>query len=245
VPTYGTKGVTVLTRGSTATTEINLAADAPDGTPDCNSVYAVDNDIYVSCELLDGFAATLPGKVYVVDSATDVAKPERTVTLLHKNPFGLFERIPAAPLHSGDLVISTVNDFVEPGCVERFTPGPTPSAASCWVPGVDLKGYASRAAFQIIPAAEVTFFAVPGKFPAADLLAFDMPTDLLWAGALNPTTQVIGDVAVCPGTRFVVYDGAVAASGLRVYDGAAEQTTMALPIGIANGKFSSHGLVCY
>ncbi|MBC7975237.1 MAG: hypothetical protein H7138_09645 [Myxococcales bacterium] len=246
VPTYGTKGVTVLTRGSATTTVIDLSADATDGTPECNSAYAIGTDVYVSCQFLVDFKATVPGKVYVIDTATDTVKPERTITLVHKNPFTLFERIPSGSLHAGDLIVATVNDFTEPGCLERFTPGATPSAPSCWVTAMDLGGYASRSAFQFIPGAEVTFFAVPGTFPAADLRAFDNPTDLLWAGAMNPTTQAIADVAVCPSGEIVVYDSTLAASGLRVYSsGGAEITTAPLPIGIANGKFSTHGLECY
>src|SRR4051812_5023508 len=49
VPTLGTKGVTVLTRGSNTTTEIDLSADDPDHKPDCNSAYTVGTDVYVSC----------------------------------------------------------------------------------------------------------------------------------------------------------------------------------------------------
>ncbi|MEO7735252.1 MAG: hypothetical protein ABIY55_30140 [Kofleriaceae bacterium] len=247
VPTYKTKGVTVLTRGSKTTAEIDLSADAPDGTPECNSVYAVGTDVYVSCQLMADFPATVPGKVYVIDSKTDKLKPAATITLVHKNPFGLFEQVPAGAPHGGDLVMATVNDFVEPGCLERFAPGVT--ASSCWLLtgdlGDQLPNYASRTTFQFMPGAEVTYFAVPGTFPAADLLAYDMASDLLWAGAINPTTQVMADVTVCPTGETVVYDGAEAASGLRMYNAGTEATKTALPIGIANGKFSTHGLECY
>jgi hypothetical protein len=243
VPTYQSKGVTVLTRGSTDTKVIDLSADAPDGTPDCNSAYTVGTDVYVSCELLQGVTAMVPGKIYAIDSKSDTVKPSATVTLLNKNPFGLLEQTPAAAAHGGDLVISTVNDFVTPGCVERFTPGQTTS--SCWLTAADLGGYAARTTFQFTADAQVTYFTVPGVFPASDLFAYDMPAELLWAGSINPTTQIIGDVAVCPSGEAVVYDGTAAASGLRLYNGGAELTRDALPIGIANGKFSTHGLDCY
>jgi DNA-binding beta-propeller fold protein YncE len=241
VATLGTKGVTVVTRGSAVTTEIDLSADDPDLIPDCNSIYAVDNKLYVSCGLLDGFAAVRPGKVYVVDPATRAVVPGLTVTLVHKNPFGLFERIPAGAPHAGDLVISTVEDFATPGCVERFTPGATPGTSSCMVAGADLAGYPTRIAFD--GAASVMFLAVTTTFPDSDLRAFDMPTDSLWAGALNPAAQAIGDVVVCPDGSLVVADKAEAANGFRVYVSSAEQTTAALPIGLET--FSTHGLVCY
>jgi len=248
VATYKTKGVTVLTRGAKTTAEIDLSADAPDGTPECNSVYAVGTDVYVSCQLMADFPATVPGKVYVIDSKTDTLKAGATITLVHKNPFGLFEQVPAGAPHGGDLVMATVNDFVEPGCLERFAPGTTSSG--CWLLTGDLPdqlpSYASRVTFQFTPDAQITYFTVPGKTPAAaDLIAYDMASDLLWAGAINPTTQVIGDVTVCPGGETVMYDGAATASGIRMYNGATELTKDALPIGIANGKFSSHGLTCY
>ena len=81
VPTLGTNGVTVLTRGSTVAHQIDLSADDPDGKPDCNSVYLVGTLLYVSCDLLDGFPPVRPGKVYIVDTATDRVKPGLTVTL--------------------------------------------------------------------------------------------------------------------------------------------------------------------
>lgn len=242
VPDYGGKGVSVLTRGTTTRTEIDLSADDPDGAPDCASAIAVGGDVYVACQLLADHKPVRAAKVYVIASATDTVQPGKTITLQQRNPISLFERIPAGTMHAGDLVISTVNDFIVPGCVERITPGTT--ASSCWVKGEDLLGYASRTAFQIDAFVEVTFFAVPTKAPKADLLAFDMPTDLLWAGALNPMTQAIGDVAVCPGGDLVVFDTTPAASGLRMYSGAAELTRAAAPIGLTGG-FSTHGLDCY
>jgi hypothetical protein len=241
VATLGSKGVTVVTRGSAATTEIDLSADDPGGRPDCNSIYAVDNKLYVSCGLLFEQAPGVPipirnGMVYVVDAATNTVVSDRAVMLLHQNPFGLFERIPESAPHAGDLVIATQN-FV--GCVERFTPGATPATSSCMVAIADLAGYPTRIAFDA--AASVMFLAVATTFPDGDLRAFDMPTESLWAGALNPAAQAIGDVVVCPDSSIVVADKA--ANGLRVYVGSSEQTTAALPIGLAT--FSTHGLVCY
>jgi hypothetical protein len=241
VATRGTKGVTVLTRGAAVTSEIDLSADDPDQLPDCNSIYAVDNKLYVSCGLLDGSSPVRAGKVYVVDPATSTVVSDRTVTLLHKNPYGLFERIPEGAPHAGDLVIATVEDFATPGCVERFTPGAAAATSSCMVTGADLAGYPTRIAFDA--AASVMFLAVTTTSPDGDLRAFDMPTESLWAGALNAAAEAIGDLVVCPDSSVVVADKADAGNGVRVYVGAAERTTAALPIGL--GTFSTHGLVCY
>jgi hypothetical protein len=236
-------GVTVVTRESAATKVIDLSAGDPDGKPNCESAFAIGNDVYVACQLLDGFMAKVAGKVYVIDATTDAVQPAKTITLTHKNPFSLLERVPTGASHAGELVVTTVEDFATPGCVERIAPGAT--ASTCWVTGTQLGGYASRTAFQVDSIGSVMFFAVPTIYPAADLLAFDLPTDLLWAGALNPTTQAIGDVEVCPSGETVVFDATKAASGLRLYSGAAELTTAALPVGIGNGFFSTHGLACY
>lgn len=243
VPTNGTKGVTVVTRGQTQAPVIDLSADDPDGQPNCVSAFAIGTDVYVACQLLDGTAAKVAGKIYVIDSKTDTVQAGKTIALLHKSPTSLIERIPDGALHAGDLVVATTDTGAQPGCVERFAPGQT--TASCWVDNVQLGGAATRVAFLVDGATGVGFFAVPTKPPAADLLAFDMPSDLLWAGALNPMSQTIADVAVCPGLEMVVYDAAAGGSGIRMYNGSAEITTAVAPIGIANGAFSTHGLLCY
>jgi YVTN family beta-propeller protein len=246
VATLGTKGVTVLTRGSTATTVIDLSVDDPDGKPNCNSVYLVGADLYVSCELLDNTQQSLPprgpGKVYVVDTATDTVKA--TLTLGHANPFGVFEQIPAsAPQGGGELLIPTVLFSDGSGCVERITTGPTPSAEGCLVDNAELGGYASRIAFQIDKDVAIMWFATPTTYPMSNLLAYDLPTSALWAGAINASTQAIGDVAACPSGELVVADTTMNTNGLRIYSGSAELTTAALPIGLPPG--STRGLLCY
>lgn len=251
VATFDGKGLSVLTRGSTTPTAIDLSADDPDGEPNCNSVYLVGSILYVSCGLLDnanGFAPRGPGKVYVVDTATNTVKA--TLTLGHQNPLGVFEQIPAsAPSGGGELLMPTALFPVPPstglptGCVERITTGPTPSAAGCLVDNAELGGYASRIAFQLDPGAEIMWIATPTTYPMANLLAYDLPTSALWAGAINASTQAIGDVAACPSGELVVADTTTNANGLRIYSGSAELTTAALPIGLPPG--STRGLLCY
>lgn len=244
VPTYGTAGVTVLKRGSTATAVIDLSADDPDGLPNCESIYLVGQDVYVACQLLDNTQEFLPprgpGKVYVIDTATD--RVRATLTLGHDNPFSLFEQIPTGAPHAGDLVVGTVLFDDGSGCVERITPGATPAASGCLVSNADLGGYASRIAFEADAGGSISFFAVPTTFPSANLRAFDMPTNLLWSGPLNKTTEIINDVVVCPEDQIVVADTTKNANGLRVYEGSAETTTAALAIGLP--PTSTHGLVC-
>ena len=242
VPTLATSGVTVLTRGSNTTTQIALSADDPDGKPDCNSAFAIGTNVYVACGLLDGFDPRGAGKVYVIDTATDTVQASKTITLLHKNPFGLFEQLPAGAPNAGDLVIPTVEDFMTaPGCVERITPGAATS--TCLLDNAALGGYPSRIAFET-GAAPVMWSAVAvTDFMHANLRGYELASATLSAAPISPAGEKIADVVACPSGQIVVVDATKDASGLRVYDAAVEQTTAALPIGISS--FSQHGVVCY
>jgi hypothetical protein len=249
VPAFGGKGVVVVTRGSTAIKEIDLSADDPDGKPNCNSAYRVGNDVYVSCELLDNTGMFLPprgpGKVYVIDTANDAVKT--TLTLTTKNPFGLFEQVPPTAPNAGDLLIPSVDFADGSGCIERIKPGASPSALGCLVTNTGangLGGYASRIAFQIDGPVAIMWVAIPTTFPKAELRVFDMGTASLWAGALNPTTQVVGDLAFCPTGDTVVSDTTMNVNGLRIYGASTiETTTAVMPVGFVPS--SSHGLACY
>jgi hypothetical protein len=246
VPTFGNIGVTVLTRGSTATTTIDLSADDPDGKPNCISAYLVGTDVYVVCELLDDTMQFLPprgpGKVYVIDTATDHVRA--TLALHNVNPFGVLEQIPAGAPHAQELVIPTVSFADGSGCIERIIPGPVPAVPDCLVDNATLGGYASRLSFQVDSAGSLLWAAVPSSdFLHSDLRGYDLGTDMRQATPINPSTQVIGDVAVCPSGQLVVADTTKNANGLRVYEGTIEKTASALPIGLP--PTSTRGLVCY
>jgi hypothetical protein len=248
VATTGSKGVTVVTRGSNTTSVIDLSADDPDGLPDCESVYAIGSDLYVACGLLTSFVAMVPGKVYVVDTATDTVKPARTVTLSTRNPFGMFERIPTGAPHAGDLVIPSVYfHYMEAddgiGCTQRITPGATPTA-SCLIDNAMLGGYASRVAFEVVDGAAYMWSAVgPTDGSVGNLKVYDLAANSLWDFNINASTELIADLVHCPSGEIVVVDRTMNANGLRVYENAAERTTAPMPIGL--GFFSSHGLECY
>jgi hypothetical protein len=245
-PTYGTAGVTVLTRGSTATSVIDLSADDPDGLPNCESIYLVGRDLYVACQLLDNSQMFLPprgpGKVYVIDTAND--RVRATLTLGHENPISLLEQVPAGAPHGGELLVGTERfDGSNDGCVERIAPGAAPAAPGCLVDNADLGGYASRIAFEADAGGALSFFAVPTTFPHADLRALDMSTGMIRSGALNASTEIAADVVVCPGGQIVAADPTMDADGLRMFQGGVEKTTAALPIGVP--PLSTHGLMCY
>ena len=246
VPTFGNSGVTVLTRGQTATAIIDLSADDPDGKPNCGSAFLVGTDIYVSCGLLDDgrpfFPPRGPGKVYVIDSGTD--KVRATLTLHNVNPFGAFEQIPTGAPGTGELLLPTVSFADGSGCIERITPGPTPAAPGCLITNAALGGYASRVSFQLDSIGWVLLAPVPSSdFAHENLRRLTLASGALQAAPVNPSTQVIGDAESCPSGQLVVSDTTMNANGLRVYEGGVERTSAPLPIGLK--PTSTRGLVCY
>ena len=248
VPVFGGAGVAVLTRGSTNVATIDLSADDPDHKPNCVSSVLVGSDLYVVCELLDDstFQARAPGKVYVVDTSTDTVQTAKTMTLMFKNPFGMFETIPEGLPMAGGLVIPTVEDFsATTGCVERVIPGASPVAAGCLPTNADLHGIPNRITFQSLGiATQVMWMATASPdFSTLSLRAYDLMSKMLWADPVNAAAEKVTDVAVCPNDDLVLCDSTKNATGLRVYEGTAERTTSALATGVS--ACSAHGLVCY
>lgn len=259
VATFGNKGMVELTRGTTTTLEYDLGVGDPDGKPNCHSVYRVNTDLYVSCELLDDTNANLPprgvGKIYVVDSTSRLIK--RTITLANVNPFGLLEQIPEHAPNAGDLVVPTINFGTGAGCVERITVGASAASAGCMVTNAQLGNFTSRVEFYappfggpvagsaiVIP--QVMYAVVPKPtFDGSDLRLWSFSTATLEPTPVNASTQSIGDVAVCPGGEVVMAEApsspTAGAGGLRVY--APNDTSAPLPVGLKPA--SSHGLVCY
>lgn len=260
VATFGNKGMIELTRGSTATLELDLGTDDPDGKPNCHSVYRVGSDLYVSCELLDDTNVNLPprgmGKVYVIDPVTRMIK--HTVTLANANPFGLLEQLPEHAPNAGDLVIPSVNFATGAGCVERIAVGASPASSGCMVTNAQLGNFASRVDFYapeftgpvtgsaiVIP--QVMFAVVPkSTFDGSNLRRLYLADNTLDPDSVNPSTQAIVDVAVCPNNGGLVMSDApsspsAGAGGLRIY--APSDTSAPLPVGLKPA--SSHGLVCY
>jgi len=245
VPAMGTAGVVVATRGSTATTTIDLSDLDPDGKPDCVSAYAVGSDVYVACGMLDqSFAPRGVGKVVVIDGTTNARKGE-PIALTFANPFGVFEEIPASA--GGGLVIPTVSFVGSDGCVERVSTGATPANAGCVVTNAALGGYAGRIEMQRLGTTTMMWMIVPnGMFGPGErsrLEGYDLGTSELWPDPITPEEQLLVDVAVCPNDLLVVADRTMTANGLRVYESATEKTSAPLAIGLKPG--SSRGVVCY
>jgi YVTN family beta-propeller protein len=239
VPALGTAGIVVLTRGSTATTTIDLgtALGDPDGKPDCVSAYLVGDNLYVACGLLDAsFQPRGPGKVAIIDTTNDTF--ESSVTLPYANPQGLFVKSPPSSTFGGDLLIATSPSFTDytTGCVARVSTGAEP-AASCAITNHVLSGYPTHMDVQASGNASILWMAV-GSYNAdfskqfGNLQGYDLMAGALWPSPLSPTSQLIVDVAVCSNAAIVVADRTMNSSGLRVYENAMEKTTSALPIGL-------------
>jgi hypothetical protein len=239
VPALGTAGVLVIDRAnSNATSTIDLAdLDANDDLPDCISAYTVGTRVFVACGLLDGFAAVVPGRVAVIDSATDTSTTD--IALPAINPFGWFAPSPSAGPLGGDLLIAHAPSFEDfsSGCLARVSTGNTP-AATCAITNSELGGYANRVAASsegsllwivVDGDAEVG----PGFMPYGRLRGYDIAGDFLWDGGVSPESQLIVDLAVCQDNQVVVADRPMTGpTGLRVYDSTTEVTTAPLDIGM-------------
>jgi len=244
VATLGNKGAVMLTRGSTAVTEIDLSANDPDGKPNCNSVFYAFNKLYFSCGLLDDTNANLParglGEVYVVNPTNLVV--EKTITLTTSNPIALFEQIPEGSPHAGDLVLPTIDFGTGAGCVERIATS-TITGAGCLVQNPGAFQFAGRATFGASP----TMFVSVANYPTGFVRKVDLSTNTMLPDVVTATAQVIGDVAACENGEIAVADNpfppSTAAAGIRIYAGAVEKTTAPLAVGLKPA--SSHGLVCY
>ncbi len=244
VATLGNKGAVVLTRGSTAVTEIDLSADDPDGKPNCNSVYFAFNKLYFSCGLLDDTNVNLPargpGMVYVVNPTTLAV--ESAITLTTSNPIALLEQIPATSPHGGDLVLPTIDFGTGAGCIERISTT-TQSGAGCLVQNPAAFAFSGRASFGGSP----TMYVGVSSYPMGFVRKVDLSTGTMAPDVLTAAAQVVGDIAACDNGEIVIVDNpfppSTAAAGIRIYAGTVEKTTAPLAVGLKPA--SSHGLVCY
>ena len=244
VPAMGTAGVVVIDRTTRALRTIAFPAIDPDGKPDCVSAYPAGDKVYVACGILDAtFTARGPGKIVVIDTATDTVTA--TLDLPFSNPIGLIT--PSAASLGGDLLVATAPAFnsAATGCVARVRTTGTPAVTGCLVRNVDLGAYANRLAVSADGAKvwiSATLYAADFSSQTGLLRSFDVAGARLDVGA-SPASQLIVDVATCPDGAIVVGDAKMGASGLRIYDGLTEVTSAPLSIGRPVG--GGNGLVCW
>jgi DNA-binding beta-propeller fold protein YncE len=247
VPALDSPGVLVLDRrqpdgGVVAT--IDLSRLDPDGWPDCNSAYAVDGRLFVTCGRLDRqnrFRARGPGVVAVIDTAT--RQITSVIELEHPNPLGQLRRAPPGSEFAGDLLVSTVSfgEAFPAGCVERVAVAPTPRSAGCAVENEALGGYAAQ--YDHAPDGTlwlaVTRCVVDcdSRAPVADVMTLRAGSMQRFVAA--PEQPI--DLAVCPDGHVVVIGRR---AGLQVYAPEGGLRTPE-PITVSPPPSASGGLVCY
>ena len=254
VAALGTAGVVVIDRGNgNALATIDLGVlDEDDGLPNCMSVYAVGDEVFVACGILDDadpfLAPRGPGKIAVIDTSDDSVA--RTMVLPAANPVGWLQPSDPATELGGDLLLGLVPSYSDfsGGCLARVpvAAGGAP-AASCAVSNADMGGYANR---YEATRGGIVWIAVNGfdeNFASFGALrGFDASTLTMWDGQVSAAGQNVKDLAVCGDGDVVVADRPDSgASGLRVYDGATtlERTTAPLEIGLPPSY--GNGLTCY
>jgi hypothetical protein len=217
---------------------IDLSAlDPDDGVPDCGSIAAVGNRLFVTCAILDrmSFSPRGPGQVAVIDPNLDTVIDSFELT--YDNPFTFLVR---SPTFGGDLLIATTPSFGDysSGCIERIDTGAGPSSAGCVIEYSELGGYVSRVVdtgdgllATVITCEAGDCFGNPTTavlVPIDDTGAANAP---LTGASMHPT-----DIAVCPTGHIAIADTDYADSpGIRVFDGATELTTEPLDIGLPPG----------
>jgi DNA-binding beta-propeller fold protein YncE len=246
IPAAGTAGVVVMTlpAGTTTTIALDTAVGDPDGKPDCISAFAVGNDVYVACGLLDqNFTPRGVGKVAVIDTATDTVRT--TISLPDKNPVGFFMKTPQSSTFGGDLLIPIVPSFdtFTSGCVARVAPGQTPtSTCATGLGNSDLGGFVTGIAvgdkLWLSVVVDQNFSTVSGQ-----LREVDLATGVLASSPVSASSEQIGDVAACPDGSVVAVDSKMNATGVRVFKNGSEVTTSPLAIGLP--PIFSSGIVCY
>ena len=220
---------------------LDLASlDAVDGQPDCNSIIAVGERLYVSCQLLDRatFAPRGNGKVAVLNTSNDSL--ETVFDLTASNPSAQFVQT-----DSGDLIFSTAPGAIfggsnDAGCVERISTGATPALEECLTSNVELNAYPR----QVLPHGDAIMFVNVEGFTAADIR--EVSGGVVSTVSLPGLGTNIGNITECPTGHLVVDDNTTDARGVRVYDesGAAVNATP-LDVGWSEFFSPSNSTICW
>lgn len=240
LPALDTKGVVMLQRNG-AHALLDLSALDPDGKPDCNSVYAVDGKLVITCGILDGFAATRDAKVVIFDPADGTMV---STALAARNPVGFLQPTPKSSVFGGDLLIATA-DYADhtKQCVVRINP--QTGANSCAVTNAALGGIANH--FES-DATTGTLFISPTYYDASfelrgALRSVDLTSAAVAPTSWSPATQAIADLAVCPDGTVITTDSTFGSSGVRIFAAGVERTTT--PLGVGLPPAPQNGIVCY
>lgn len=254
IPALGTAGVVVIDRASgNALSTIDLSAlDPDDDRPNCMSAYAVGDEVFVACGILDDEDPFLtprgPGKVAVIDTTDDSLA--RTLTLPAANPVGWLQPTDRVDALGGDLLLGLAPSYSDfsTGCLARVPVAAGAVAATCVVSNAELGGYANR--YEQAANGGSVWIVVDGfdqDFNSyGQLRGLDGTTLTMWDGQVSGASQNIKDLAVCGDGDVVVADRPDSgASGLRVYDGQSTLERTSAPLEIGLPPSYGNGLTCY
>jgi hypothetical protein len=240
LPALETKGVVMLLRNGSYVL-LDLSALDPDGKPDCNSAYAVDGKLVITCGLLDNFAATRAAKVVIYDPSSSSMV---TADLAARNPVGFLQPTPKSSVFGGDLLVATA-DYTDhtKECLLRINP--QTGANSCAITNAALNGIANHYESD---ATTGTLYIAPTYYDEnfelrGALRAIDLTSAALAPTAWSPASQAISDLAVCPDGTVITTDSTFGASGVRIFAAGVERTTA--PLGIGLPPVPQNGIVCY
>ncbi len=220
--------------------EVDLSALDPDGNANCASIYAVGDNVYVTCQLLEpNFDAKGPGVVVVLNSQS--LAQESVLTLNTANPISFLKQN-----SDGDLLVSTAlnpADF-DPkaegsGCLEKIVVGETVSVADCEIANAALGGYIS----EMDVVGDSLFFINSIGFGRASFHKYKdgMVTPIELPGAGDNVSGIVA----CPTGELVIADNTVGARGLRVYRGGQALHSGVLEVGWPTVSYPVNGTICW
>lgn len=215
VAAYDAAGVLVIDLDNIAggiVETIDLSAlDPDDQVPDCNSIAAVGDKLFVTCQIVnrETFAPRGYGKLAVVDTSDNSVV---TLDLSASNPFAFLKALP-----NGDLAFSTAPGALfggsnEGGCLEHISTSGTPSLLPCLSNNSELNAYPA----ELASVDELIYFINVAGFSESDVRVYD-GSSVAPAG-LSPVGSNLAGLASCPTGHLVVADNTDGARGLRVFD---------------------------
>ncbi len=218
-------------------TLIDISSYDADGVPNCGSIIEVGGTLYAALGILDENFTSQGGKVVAIDTADDTISTDFDLT--HNNPFGLFEASPSDGPFLGDLLIATTEDFgTGNGCVERVTPGASPSSAGCLIQNSELGGYVSK--LQIVDNSVV--LAVSTSFTEGKLVRVDA-SGTLSPQSITPGEQHVTDFVACPSGDILANDRTQGT--IRVFGANDEERTASTGLDIGLPAAFTNGMVCF
>ncbi|HEV7731333.1 MAG TPA: hypothetical protein VGR62_04185 [Candidatus Binatia bacterium] len=217
------------------TIDLSSFADA-DGLPEMSQMTLAGGRLFVAIQRLDrvhGFRATGPGRLVVIDVATDTVTGE--IVLHGSNPFGDSSGIVHEP-GTGKLVIASASDIyvVGDGGLERIDPVTLQAEGTFFVDENQLGG---NVLDFVLLSATKGYAVIQDRALKNRLVAFDPsgatpPRDLFSRDAYLP------DLAVGPDGLLWLADQSLPDPGIRLFDPATDTAVRRRPLAVGLPPFS-------